>query len=166
MRQGAAEIERGNRIGRWPSQHRIRQQRHAATDQHSQQQVTQTACPSLAESARQWRDVFVASWQPAQAQQNQHGGDYLHHQLGQGQVRGREPDEGDADHQSADADHGQCRETVIFGLPRGAECAGNRNQPQRHEHRRAWNLWSITPGQATVVERNQSANESDQDQQK
>ncbi|MNP01622.1 hypothetical protein D3C76_934460 [compost metagenome] len=53
LRQGAAQVERGNVVGRWPGEHGVRQHRHAATHQHRQQQVAQAAHAGALQAARQ-----------------------------------------------------------------------------------------------------------------
>ncbi|MNI30665.1 hypothetical protein D3C73_845180 [compost metagenome] len=153
--QGTTQVERGNVVRRLASQHGVGQQRHATTDHDRQQQVAQTTNARPAQAARQRRHLFDPPWQPAQAQQDQHRGDHFNHQLCQGQVRCGEPHESDASHQPAHADHGQGREPVILGLPRGAQGTGNRQQPQGHEHDGAGDLRPVSPAQLAVQHRDQ-----------
>src|SRR5690606_10915435 len=86
-------------------------------------------------------DIQQPRRQPAQAQQDQHRGHGFHHQLGQGQVRRGQPEEGQADHQTGAADQRQGRQAVVLGLPRGGNGADTADQPEGCEGQ----VWSTGP---------------------
>jgi hypothetical protein len=154
---GAAEVERGDVVGRLAGQHGVGQQRHAAADQQRQQQVAQAAhargqaagsgeTPSIRRGSqrRPSRISTVVTTSTTSCVS---------------QVGRREPDEGDAGHQAADADHDQGRQTVVLGLPGGADGAGNRHQPQATNTPNR-NLRPVAPAQAAVQHRHQAGEQA------
>lgn len=150
---------------RLTGQHGVGQYCHTQADKNRQPEVAYSPGTS-AQARAQWGDVFVASRQPAQTEQDQYRRHHLHDQLSQRQIRCREPDEGDAGHQAADADHDQCCQTVILALPGCTYCAGNCDKPERDKHPGTRNLRPVAPGQATEIHRDEAAQYGCQYQQK
>ena len=119
---------------RRPRHHRIGEARQAGAGQRRR---WRGRAPSRASATRaafgSGRHASDALGQPAQAEQEQHGGDDLDQQLGQREVGRREPDEGEAGDKARAAEQHQRGEAVELGLPGGADRAGAADHPDQRE---------------------------------
>ena len=111
-------------------------------------------------------DAFIAPGQPAQAEQDQGHGHHLDGQLGQRQIRGREPHESQADHQPRPARKRQRRKAVILGFPGNCQRAEPANPPEQGKSRMDGRQRLRPPGKSVRPGQNQAtAERDDKDQQ-
>src|SRR5690606_627980 len=101
QRQGLLDKKGRDAAGARARHHGVGQCSDTATGQNGNNQVAATAEQGASTIILAARHITDALRQPAQAQQNQHDGDYFHRQLGKRQIRGGQPGEGQAGNQSS-----------------------------------------------------------------
>ena len=126
-------------------QQRKGQRRQTRPDAHGDDHVASPAPPHAGRGA--WIVRFHPFWHPPQAEQEQHQRHHLDGQLRERQIRGREPREGDAQHQSHDPEHDQRGKTMELRLHRGTDRTARPHHPQQHEFRGHRDTGTISPGQ-------------------
>ncbi|MPM76223.1 hypothetical protein SDC9_123220 [bioreactor metagenome] len=131
--QGALQEEGGSAFGERAAHHGVGQPGHTTASAHGDHEVTRAACAGAHRGVVGQRDGLITLGQPAQTQQNQDGGDDLHHQLRECQIRRREPQEGEHRGQARAAHQRQRGQAVVLGLPCGRQRTGRADRPEHDE---------------------------------
>ena len=135
------EEERGDVVRRLARQHRVGQQRHAAADQRSTAAGRAgggcAPCAALLGSGETSSIRFGSQRRPSRISTVVTTSTTSWVSARSGAENQTKVMQVTRPH---DAEHGQRRQAVVLGLPGGAEGAGNRQQPQEHEHDRARDL--------------------------
>ena len=129
--------ERGCAVGKRAAHHGKGQPSHAAPCRQRQRHVALAAPPGgglLGGGGN--AQGFIAFGQPTQAQQNEHRGHDLDHQLSQRQVGCRKPQKRDAGAKPCSARQCERCQAVVFGLPGGCHGAYHAHAPEHHERGR------------------------------
>ena len=130
---GVLDEEARNPLDRWTRHDGVGNGRQGRADGGGDDQVdTATAARPLLHGLWQANGLEPLR-QPAQTQQQQDGGHDLDQQLGHGQIRRRQPDEGQATGQTCAAHQNNGGQPVIFRLPSRRDRTTGADQPKTGE---------------------------------